>query len=103
VVDEPFLWEETSATGMFAYSIAHACAVGWVDKAHLAASERAVEALKTRVAWNGSVLDTCAGTGIGTTLQQYKDRPRPVDDGHGPGPVMLAIAEVLMAREGSGG
>ncbi len=98
VLDRPELWEETSCTGMFAFGIARACNRGWVSRGDLPVAEKAVEALKTRVAWEGSVLGTCAGTGIGRDLQYYVDRPRPVNDGHGPGPVMLAGAEMLAAR-----
>ena len=98
VLDEPDLWEETSCTGMFAYSIARAVRRGWIEPENLPAARRAVEALKTRVSWDGSVLGTCAGTGISRSLDAYRNRPRPVNDGHGPGPVLLAGTELLVAR-----
>ncbi len=98
VVNEPDLWEETSCTGMFAYAIARACNEGWIPGENMTAAEKAFEALKTRVMWDGSVLDTCAGTGIGRSLEHYIQRPRPVNDGHGPGPVLLAGAEILVAQ-----
>lgn len=97
VVDRPELWEETSCTGMYAYCIARACNRGWIGKEHLVYAQRAVEGLKAKVGWDGSVFDTCAGTGIGRSLEQYVARPRPVNDGHGPGPVLLAFSEVLAA------
>ncbi len=99
VVDEPELWEETSATAMFAHSIARACARGWIEPENLQMAARAVDALKLRITWDGSVLDTCCGTGIGRDLEQYAQRPRPVNDGHGPGPVMLAGAELFLAQK----
>ena len=45
-------------------------------------------------------LDLSEGTGIGETIEFYRDRKRPVNDHHGPGPVMFAGAELLeIARE----
>jgi unsaturated rhamnogalacturonyl hydrolase len=97
VLDRPELWEETSCTGMFAFSIARGVRRGWLGPEYLPIAQKAVEGLRTHVTWDGSVKDTCVGTGIGRTLEHYRDRPRTVNDGHGPGPVMLSISEVLAA------
>jgi rhamnogalacturonyl hydrolase YesR len=97
VLDRPELWEETSGTGMFAFSIARGVRRGWLGPEYLPIAQKAVEGLRAHVTWDGSVKDTCAGTAIGRTLQHYQQRPRPLNDGHGPGPVLLAISEVLLA------
>lgn len=99
VLDRPDLWEETSCTGMFAFSIARGVRRGWLGPEYLPVAQKAVEGLRAHITWDGSVKDTCAGTGIGGTLEHYRDRPRPLNDGHGPGPVLLAISEILQATQ----
>ena len=83
---------------MFAYAIARAVNRGWTDPADLAVAQRAFEGLEARVTWDGAVLGTCAGTGISRKLEDYRARRQPVNDPHGPGPVLLAGAELLAAH-----
>jgi unsaturated rhamnogalacturonyl hydrolase len=98
VLDHPELWEETSCTAMFTYSIARAVNRGWIDPATMAVARKGFEGIRQHVTPAGIVKDTCQGTGIGKDLQYYIDRARPDDDMHGRGPVMLAGAEILLAK-----
>ncbi|MGE5549910.1 MAG: glycoside hydrolase family 88/105 protein, partial [Bacteroidota bacterium] len=86
VLDEPALWEETSCTAMFAYSIARAVNRGWIDGSYMTVARRAFAGIRRQVTANGEVNGTCQGTGIGPDLQYYLDRKRPKDDMHGRGP-----------------
>jgi rhamnogalacturonyl hydrolase YesR len=97
VLDKPELWEETSCTAMFAYSIARAVNRGWIDPSNMAVARLAFAGISKNVTADGVVKGTCAGTNIGRTLDFYINRPRPDDDPHGRGPVMLAGTEILMA------
>ena len=97
VLDKPELWEETSCTAMFAYGIARAVNRGWIDASNMAVARRAFGGISKNVTADGVVNGTCEGTGIGTTLEFYIQRRRPVDDTHGRGPVMLAGTEILLA------
>jgi rhamnogalacturonyl hydrolase YesR len=97
VLDHPELWEETSCTAMFTYSIARAVNRGWIDPSNMAVARKGFAGICQHVTPKGIVKDTCQGTGIGTNLQFYVDRARPEDDMHGRGPVMLAGAEILLA------
>lgn len=99
VLDHPELWEETSCTAMFAYSIARAVDRGWIDASNLAVARKAFAGISRQVTPDGAVLGTCEGTGIGGTLDFYIKRKQPVDDLHGRGPVMLAAAEILQAAK----
>lgn len=99
VLDHPELWEETSCTAMFAYSIARAVNRGWIGASNMNIARKAFEGICHHVTPEGVVNGTCQGTGIGTTLQFYEDRKRPSDDMHGPGPVMLAGAEILIGSQ----
>jgi len=99
VLDHPELWEETSCTAMFAYSIARAVNRGWIDASNIKVARKAFEGICQHITPKGVVNGTCQGTGIGTTLEFYKDRKRPSDDMHGPGAVMLAGSEILLANQ----
>ena len=99
VLDKPELWEETSCTAMFAYGIARAAHRGWIDASNLAIARRAFAGIAKNVTAEGGVNGTCQGTSIGTNLDFYINRPRPDDDLHGRGPVLLAGAEILLGGQ----
>ena len=96
VLDHPELWEETSCTAMFSYSIARAANRGWIDRVHMDTARRGFAALCANITTNGVVNGTCLGTGIGTNLEFYINRSRPSDDMHGRGAVLLAGSEILL-------
>ena len=95
VPDHPELWDETSSSAMFAYSIARGVRRGWLPKEDLQIARKAFAGVMRNVTPDGQVLEVSEGTGIGETLEYYRDRRRPVNDHHGPGPVMFAGAELL--------
>lgn len=95
VLDKPELWEETSSTAMFAYGIARAVHRGWLPASDMGIARHAFAGVAQNVTAEGVVRNTCAGTGIGTSLDFYINRPHPDDEPHGWGPVLLAGAELL--------
>lgn len=101
VLDHPELWEETSCTAMFAYGIARAVDRGWIDPTNMVFARKAFAGIAKNVTAEGVVQNTCEGTNIGQTLDYYVNRAHPLTDprgaDHGPGPVMLAGTEILMA------
>ena len=99
VLDKPELWEETSCTAMFAYGIARAANRGWIDASNLAVARKAFAGIAKNVTAEGGVNGTCQGTSIGTNLDFYINRPRPDDDLHGRGPVLLAGTEILLGGQ----
>lgn len=97
VLDHPELWEETSCSAMFAYSIARAVNRGWIDRSNLAVARQAFAGVAAHVTPEGVVKGTCQGTNIGRTLEYYANRRRPDDDMHSRGVVLLAGTEILAA------
>lgn len=97
VLDHAELWEETSCTAMFTYSIARAVSRGWIPREDLSVAMRGLRGLGERVGDDGSIRDVCEGTVIGQDLDYYASRAHPINDVHGPGPVLLAASEVLLA------
>jgi len=100
VLDHPELWEETSCSAMFAYSIARAVRRGWISSAYLEIVRKAFEGVSNNVTTDGRVNGTCEGTGIGTDLNFYINRRRPANDPHGIGPVLLAGSEIIETETG---
>ncbi|KAF2511391.1 glycoside hydrolase family 88 protein [Flavobacterium zhairuonense] len=93
---------ETSATAIYAYSIARAINRGYVDKMTYApAVLLAWNAVATKVNDKGQVEGTCVGTGMGFDPAFYYYRPISVFAAHGYGPVLLAGAEVIMLLKDS--
>jgi rhamnogalacturonyl hydrolase YesR len=100
VLDQKTLWEETSCTAMFAYAIARAANRGWIDASNLAIARKAFAGLCAGyITPEGVVNGTCEGTNIGLDLEFYADRPRPNDDLHGRGVVLLAGTEILAGKK----
>jgi rhamnogalacturonyl hydrolase YesR len=97
VLDHPEVWEETSCTALYAYSIARAVNRGWIDPTNMAVARKAFAAIaQLQVSASGAVSNICPGTSLNTTLSYYINEVRTTDDRHGPGPVLLAGAEILL-------
>ncbi|MBF4507833.1 glycoside hydrolase family 88 protein [Flavobacterium sp. JLP] len=93
---------ETSATAIYAYSIARAINRGYVDKMTYApAVLLAWNAVASKVNDKGQVEGTCVGTGMGFDPAFYYYRPVSVFAAHGYGPVLLAGSEVIMLLKDS--
>jgi rhamnogalacturonyl hydrolase YesR len=99
VLDRHELWEETSCTAMFAYSIARAVRRGWIAQENLEVARRAFTGVMRHVSEDGDVAGTCEGTLIGPDLAYYAGRQRPLNDPHAPGPVLWAGSELIAAEK----
>lgn len=96
VLDQKDLWEESSCTAMFAYSIARAVNRGWIDASNMHVARKAFAGLCAGyITPEGSVNGTCEGTNIGLDVEYYANRRRPDNDLHGRGVVLLAGTEIL--------
>ena len=102
LLDRPDSYLETSATAMFAFAIARGVNRGWLDPlAHAPMAILAWNAVTSQVNEQGQVENVCVGTGMGFDPAFYYARPVSPVAPHGPGPVLLAGAEmVIMAKSG---
>ncbi|WP_428232567.1 glycoside hydrolase family 88/105 protein [Flavobacterium sp.] len=97
LLDRNDTYLETSATAIYAYSIARAINRGYVDKlAYAPAVLLAWNAVASKVNAKGQVEGTCVGTGMGFDPAFYYYRPVNIYAAHGYGPVLLAGAEILL-------
>ncbi|MCR4852226.1 MAG: glycoside hydrolase family 88 protein [Prevotella sp.] len=89
-------YEETSATAIYAYCLAHAINKGWLDaKAYGPVAVLAWHAVSSKINEKGQVEDVCVGTGMGFDPAFYYYRPVNVFAAHGYGPVIWAGAEII--------
>ncbi|MEN9685865.1 MAG: hypothetical protein RLZZ28_1651, partial [Bacteroidota bacterium] len=96
LLDRTDSYLETSATAIYAYSIARAANKGWIDaKAYAPMCLLAWNAVATKVNAKGQVEGTCVGTGMAFDPAFYYYRPINVYAAHGYGPVLLAGAEII--------
>ncbi|WP_197998667.1 glycoside hydrolase family 88 protein [Gimesia aquarii] len=75
VIDHRESYRELTCTCMITFSMIRGVREGWLDeKQYAPLIERAWNAIKTRVAFDGTLVDVCTGTGKQTSLRGYLDR-----------------------------
>lgn len=96
LIDKNDSYLETSATAIYAYSIARAINRGYIDDQIYGPMVcLAWNAVASKVTEKGQVEGTCVGTGMGFDPAFYYYRPINVYAAHGYGPVLLAGAEMI--------
>lgn len=75
LLDDPTSYVETSATAGFGYGILKGVRKGYLPEAYEETGLRAVQAVIDHIAENGDVTQVSYGTGMGATLQDYRDIP----------------------------
>lgn len=89
-------YQETSATAIYVYCLAHGINQGWLDaKVYGPVAQLGWNAVSTKVSDKGEVVGTCVGTGMGFDPAFYYHRPVHVYAAHGYGPVLWAGAEMI--------
>ena len=92
----PETYNETSATAIFAYALAHGINEGWLDATTYGpVAQLAWEAVSSKINAKGEVEDVCVGTGMGFEPAYYAYRPVSVKAAHGYGPAIWAGAEMI--------
>lgn len=96
LLDRTDSYEETSATAIFVYCMAHAIDKGWISPVSYGqVAQVGWNAVAQRINDKGQVEGTCIGTTFAGDAVYYYARPTSVDASHGYGPVLLAGAEMI--------
>jgi unsaturated rhamnogalacturonyl hydrolase len=96
VITYPSSYLETSCTGMFLFAMSTGVRMGWLpENEYLPVIERGWRALATYVNANGEVSDICIGTGEGSNIDHYLNRPRSTGDLHGQAAVIWAAVGIM--------
>lgn len=100
LLDRPETYEETSATAIFTYALAHGINQGWIDPVTFGpVAQLGWEAVASKINAKGEVEDVCVGTGMGFDPAFYAYRPVSVKAAHGYGPTIWAGAEMIKLIE----
>lgn len=95
LLDRNDSYQETSATAIFTYCLAHGINNGWIDaETYGPVAQLAWEAVASRITPEGEVEGVCVGTGMGFDPSYYYYRPVSSKAAHGYGPVIWAGAEM---------
>ena len=96
LLDVPESWEETSATGMFAFAMVTGVKEKWLDaKTYGPAARKAWLGLVKHLDKDANLTEVCAGTDKGFSVQYYLDRPRKIGDLHGQAPLLWTATALL--------
>lgn len=96
LLDRAETYEETSATAIFAYCMAHGVNEGWLGASTFGpVAQLAWEAVASKINARGEVEGVCVGTGMGFDPAFYAYRPVSVKAAHGYGPAIWAGAEII--------
>ena len=96
LLDHQETYDETSATAIFAYAIAHGINEGWLDPVTFGpVAQLAWQAVASKINQRGEVEDVVVGTGMGFDPSFYAYRPVSVKAAHGYGPTIWAGAEMI--------
>ncbi len=75
LLDEPDSYLETSATAAFAYGLLKAYRRGYLEEKYRDSALRALDYVLSQIGEDGVVQGVSYGTGMGRTLQEYRDIP----------------------------
>ncbi|WEO77209.1 glycoside hydrolase family 88 protein [Cryobacterium sp. SO2] len=75
LLDDPSSYLEASATAGFAYGILKAVRKGYLDAGYAPVAEKAIQAIIANVSDDGELLQVSFGTGMGSTLDFYREIP----------------------------
>jgi rhamnogalacturonyl hydrolase YesR len=95
VIDRPESYREFTCTAMIGYAMMRGVRTGRLDRAtFVPAIEKAWEALKLRIAADGTLVDVCTGTGKQKSLRDYYDRGAILGrDGRGGAMALMVVTE----------
>lgn len=95
LLDKNDSYLEASCTAMFTCGIARAVNRGWIDDRYMSIALKGWEGIKSYVQPDGQIKNICRGTTIRNDIVFYYERPKPLNDIHGIGAVLLAGNEIL--------
>ena len=75
LLDDPDSYVEASATAGFGYGILKAVRKGYISDKYVNIGKKALCAVINRIAEDGTVLEVSYGTGMGKTLDEYRNIP----------------------------
>jgi len=96
LIDYQSSWAESSCTAMFTYAMIAGVKHGWLQgDEYRPAVQKSWDALCAHLDKEANLREICAGTGQGSSIEYYLERPRVLGDLHGQGPLLWCVCELL--------
>jgi len=99
LLDKEDSFLETSGTAMFTYGIAKAVNEGWIPELYSSIAINGWSGIMENIEKDGQVANISEGFNIRQDLSYYYNRPRPLNDPHGLGAVLLAGIEIYKMKD----
>ncbi len=100
VIDHPESYRELTSTSMITFAMLRGMRRGWLPEEEFAEpAKRAWQALRRRIAPDGTLVDVCTGTGKQNSLRAYFDRTAILGRDARGGAMALLVATELAAWE----
>jgi len=99
LLDKTDSFLETSGTAMFTYGVAKAVNEGWIPELYSSIAINGWRGIVGNIRPDGKVANISEGFNIRQDLSYYYNRPRPLNDPHGLGAVLLAGVEIYKMKD----
>jgi len=99
LLDKTDSFLETSATAMFTYGVAKAVNEGWIPELYSSIAINGWKGISENIRPDGQIENISEGFNIRQDLTYYYNRPRPLNDPHGLGAVLLAGIEIYKMQD----
>ncbi|SIT08657.1 Rhamnogalacturonyl hydrolase YesR [Zobellia uliginosa] len=99
LIDKPDSFLETSATAMFTYAVAKAVNEKWIPEIYSSIAINGWKGISENIMADGQITNISEGFNIRQDLSYYYNRPRPLNDPHGLGAVLLAGVEIHKMKD----
>jgi len=99
LLDKTDSFLETSGTAMFTYGVAKAINEGWIPEIYSSIAINGWASIVENIEPDGQITNISEGFNIRQDLSYYYNRPKPLNDPHGLGAVLLAGIEIYKMKD----
>jgi rhamnogalacturonyl hydrolase YesR len=99
LLDKEGSYLETSCSAMFTYTIARSVNKNYIESRFASIANHGWQGVMSKIRADGQIEGVCTGTVVSDSIEDYFNRPTPLNDIHGVGAVLLAGAEMLQLQQ----
>jgi len=99
LLDKEDSYMETSCSAMFTYAIARSVNKNYIEPRYASIAQYGWQGVMSRIRADGQIEGVCTGTVVSDNIDDYYNRPTPLNDIHGVGAIILAGAEIIQLKK----
>jgi len=84
---------------MFTYAIARSVNKNYIEPRYASIAQYGWQGVMSRIRADGQIEGVCTGTVVSDNIDDYYNRPTPLNDIHGVGAIILAGAEIIQLKK----